>query len=171
MSFRPLKLTPEQMEERRMEGARLLKQGRLSQAEIARELDVSRATLSGWAKRLKSGGRRQLRHRKPPGRPAKLTRDQQKALVRHLKRGALAAGFETDRWTGSRIQSLIEGEFGVSYHTRYLPRLLHQLDWSRQLPLARAVERDEKLIQAWLEHDWPRIKKGASERRKNRVFG
>jgi len=170
MSFRPLKLTPEQMEERRMAGARLLKAGRLSQAEIARELDVSRATVNDWAKRLQSGGRRQLRHRKASGCRAKLTRDQQKALLRQLKRGALAAGFETDRWTGPRIQSLIEREFGVSYHARYLPRLLHKLDWSRQLPLARAVERDEELIRAWLEDDWPRIKKGASERRKNRIL-
>ena len=46
MSFRPLKLTPEQLAERRMEGARLLRAGYLSQAEIARELDVSRATVS-----------------------------------------------------------------------------------------------------------------------------
>lgn len=170
MSFRPLKLTPEQMEERRMIGAGLLKAGRLSQAEIARELDVSRATVNDWAKRLASGGRRQLRRRTASGRPTKLTRDQQKALVRQLKRGALAAGFETDRWTGPRIQSLIEQEFGISYHARYLPHLLHKLNWSRQLPLARAVERDEELIQAWLETDWPRIKKGAAKRRKNRVF-
>ena len=170
MSFRPLKLTPEQKEERRMAGARLLKAGRLSQAEIARQLEISRATVSDWAKRLRLGGRRQLRRRKPTGRRAKLTPDQQKALLRQLKRGALAAGFDTDRWTGARIQRLIEREFGVSYHARYLPRLLHQLGWSRQLPLARAVERDEDLIRAWLVHDWPRIKKGASERRKDRVF-
>ena len=170
MSFRPLKLTPEQMEERRMEGARLLQEGRLPQAEIAWELGVSRATVNAWAKQLKVGGLRQLRRRPHSGRPAKLTRAQQRELLRLLKRGALAAGFETDRWTGPRIQSLIAQKFEVSYHSRYLPRLLHQLGWSQQIPLARAVERDEELIQAWLEQDWPRIKKGAAERRKNRVL-
>ena len=36
--WRPAHLTPEQMEERRLEAARLLRQGRLSQAEIARQL-------------------------------------------------------------------------------------------------------------------------------------
>ena len=170
MSYKPLKLTPEQLEERRMEGARLLKAGQWSQAEIARELDVSRATISDWAKQLASGGRRRLRRRPRSGRPAKLTPAQQRGLLRLLKRGALAAGFETDRWTGPRIQSLIEQQFTVTYHSRYLPRLLHKLNWSQQLPLARAVERDEALIRAWLEHDWPRIKKGASQRRKHRVF-
>lgn len=153
-----------------MAGARLLKAGRLSQAEIARQLGVSRATVTDWAKRLRAGGRRQLRRRKPTGRRAKLTRTQQKALLRQLKRGALAAGFDTDRWTGPRIQRVIEQEFGISYHARYLPRLLRQLGWSPQLPLARAVEREEALIRAWLAHDWPRIKKSAAEQHKHRVF-
>jgi putative transposase len=153
-----------------MEGARLLKAGHLSQATIARELGVSRATVSDWAKQRAAGGLRQLRRRPRLGRPAKLTRAQQRELLRSLKRGALAAGFETDRWTGPRIQNLIGQKFEVTYHSRYLPRLLHKLNWSQQLPLARAVERDEELIQAWLKHDWPRIKKGASQRRKNRVF-
>lgn len=142
----------------------------MSQAEVARELDVSRATVSDWAHQLGSGGLRQLRRRPRSGRPPKLTHAQQRELLQLMKRGALAAGFETDRWTGPRIQQLIEQKFEVSYHRRYLTRLLHQLGWSQQLPLARAVERDEELIQAWLEHDWPRIKKGAAQRRKNRVF-
>jgi transposase len=165
MSFRPLRLTPEQLEERRMEGARLLRAGHLSQAEIARQLDISRATVSEWAKRLASGGLRRLRRRPRSGRPAKLTWAQQKVLLHLLKRGALAAGFETDRWTGPRIRGLIEQTFDITYHSRYLPRLLHKLNWSQQVPLVRAVERDEALIQAWLVHDWPRIKKGAAERR------
>jgi transposase len=104
------------------------------------------------------------------GRPAKLTRAQQRELLRLLKRGALVVGFETDRWTGPRIQSLIQQQFEVTYHSRYLPRLLHKLNWSQQIPLARAVERDEELIRAWLAHDWPRIKKGAAKWRKYRVF-
>jgi DNA-binding CsgD family transcriptional regulator len=41
--WQPSKLTPEQIEERRMEGGRLLREGNLSQAEIARRLGVSRS--------------------------------------------------------------------------------------------------------------------------------
>jgi len=153
-----------------MEGARLLRAGHLSQTEVACELDVSRAAVSHWAKRLATGGVRRLRRRPRSGRPAKLTRAQRCVLLRLLKRGALAAGFETDRWTGPRIRHLIMQTFDVTYHSRYLPRLLHKLNWSQQVPLGRAVERDEALIQAWLAHDWPRIKKGAAERHKYRVF-
>jgi transposase len=68
------------------------------------------------------------------------------------------------------VQQLIKREFGIVYHLNYLSRLLRKLGLSPQVPLPRAVERDEELIRAWIEHDWPRIKKGAAQRRKNRVL-
>jgi predicted transcriptional regulator len=49
----PSKLTPEQIEERRTEGGRLLREGGLSQAEIARRLGVSRRAVSQWARQIK----------------------------------------------------------------------------------------------------------------------
>jgi transposase len=69
MGWEPEYLTREQMEDRRRSGAKLLRAGRLSQAEIARQLGVSRATVSDWAKRLESGGLRALRRRKPLADP------------------------------------------------------------------------------------------------------
>jgi putative transposase len=170
MEWIPSYLTREQMEERRRQGGRLVKAGRLSQAEIARQLGVSRATVSTWAKRIQQGGLRQLRLRKATGRPTKLNREQQKALLRRMQQGALSAGFATDRWTLSRIQQLIAREFGVVYHPNYLNRLLKRLGWSPQLPAHRAVERDEALIRAWLSRDWTRIKKSAAAPRRDRVF-
>ena len=44
--WRPAHLTPEQMEERRPAAARLLRQSRFSQADIAWQLGVSRARVS-----------------------------------------------------------------------------------------------------------------------------
>jgi putative transposase len=158
------------MEARRRAGAKLLRAGRLTQAEIARQLGVSRATVSDWAKRLADGGLRALRQRKAPGRPARLTAVEKRSLLRQLKRGALAAGFPTDRWTLRRIAQVIEREFGAHYHVNSLHRLLDRLDWSLQQPLPRAAERDEELIRAWLAHDWPRIKKSAAVRRRHRVL-
>jgi transposase len=170
MVWIPKRLTRIQMEQRRREAARLLRGGKLSQAEIARRLGVNRVTVCAWAKQLADGGLRALRRRKPTGRPARLTRAEKQALRRWLQRGALAAGFATDRWTMGRVRQLIEHEFGVRYHVNYINRLLNTLGWSLQQPLPRARERDEDLIRAWLTHDWPRIKKSAATRRKHSVF-
>lgn len=95
---------------------------------------------------------------------------QQRALIRHLKDDAAAAGFPTARWTLARVRQLIHRRFGVAYHPKYLNRLLRRLGFSPQVALPRARERDEALIRAWLEQDWPRIKKSAAARRRHRVF-
>jgi putative transposase len=119
------------MEERRLKGARLLKEGRLSQAEIARQIGVSRTAVGHWARRLKSGGLRRLKRRKSSGRPFRLSRSQCRRLLRLLKRGALAAGFDTDHWTQARVQQVIRREFGVRYHPHYPGRLLKRLGWGQ----------------------------------------
>jgi transposase len=170
MTWKPSYLTREQMEERRLEGGRLLRAGTLSQAEIARQLGVSRATVSDWAKKVEKEGIRGLRKRKAVGSRSKLTQEQKQKLKRLLDRGALACGFSTDRWTLERVCELIQREFGVSYHPNYLNRLLDRLGFSPQKPLPQAVEQEEELVRAWLKRDWPRIKKVAAARRKNRVF-
>ncbi len=159
------------MEERRLAGGRLLKAGKLSQAEIARQLGVSRMAVSQWAETLEAKGLRDLRKRKAKGGLSRLTQEQKQKLKRLLNRGALASGFSTDRWTLRRVAELLEREFGVRYHPNYLHRLLHQLGFSPQKPLPRAAEQERELVQAWLEHDWSRIKKVAATRRRNRVLG
>ncbi len=168
MTWKPTHLTRQQMEERRLQGAQLLKAGKLSQAAIARHLGVSRTAVTRWAQQLAAA--KSLRRRVAPGRPPKLSRAQQQTLRRLLKHGARAAGFPTERWTLERIQRVIEREFGVTYHVHSLSDVLDSLGWSLQQPLARAQERDEDIIHAWLKQDWPRIKKGATTWRRHRLF-
>lgn len=170
MTWRPTKLTREQMEERRLEGGRLLKEGKLSKAEIARQLGVTRGSVTVWAKALEAGGLRNLRQRKSSGRKSKLTAEVKRKLKRFLDRGALAAGFPTDRWTLVRVSELLKKEFGISYHPNALGRVLDDLGYSVQKPLPRAAERDEELVKAWLAKDWPRIKKGAASRRNHHIL-
>ena len=169
MTWQPKKLTREQMAERRAEGVRLLQTGELSQAQIARHLGVTEAAVSKWKKTLETQGPEALRARRATGRPPKLDATERSQLVTILEEGALAAGFPTEQWTLARVKEVIQREFDVHYHRNYLSRLLHGLGWSVQKPETRALERDEELIQAWLRQDWPRIKKGAADRRSNRL--
>ena len=159
------------MEERRLEGGRLIKAGKLSQAEISRQLGVSRATVSDWAKTIEAKGIRGLRKKKAVGSQSKLSKLEKQKLKRLLDRGALANGFPTDRWTLERVRKLIQQEFEVTYHLNYLNRLLSKLGFSPQKPLPQAVEQERELVKAWLERDWSRIKKVAAARRRNRVLG
>ena len=171
MTWKPSYLSREQLEERRLEGGRLLKEGKLSQAEIARHLGVSRATVSEWAKMVQEKGIRGLRKKKAPGSESKLSKVQKEKLKRMLDRGALACGFPTDRWTLERVRQLIHREFEVNYHPNYLNRLLRSLGFSPQRPLPQAIEQARELVAAWLEQDWSRIKKVAAARRRHRILG
>jgi transposase len=170
MTWKPSYLTREQMEERRLEGGRLLKEGKLSQAEIARQLGVTRGSVTAWAKAIEAGGLRRLRQRKSSGRKSKLSIEQKRKLKRLLDRGAMAAGYSTDRWIQGRVCTLIKKEFDISYHPNSLRRVLDPMGYSVQKPLPRAAEQDEALVKAWLTKDWPRIKKSSAARRNRRVL-
>jgi transposase len=159
------------MEERRLEGGRLLKAGKISQAEVARQLGVSRATVSDWAKIIEAKGMRGLRKIKAAGTQSKLDPSQKQKLKYMLDRGALANGFPIDRWTLGRVQQLIQQRFKITYHPKYVNRLLRNLGFSPQKPLPQAIEQDKALVMAWLQRDWPRIKKVSTSRRNNRILG
>jgi len=157
------------MAERRAEGVKLLQAGKINQAQIARHLGVSEVTVSKWKKKLTTEGAEALRPRQATGRPAKLNDGEKQTLLKILEAGAGESGFPTEQWTQARVKQVIKREFGVSYHQNYISSLLHDLGWSVQKPDPRAMERDEELIEAWLSKDWPRIKKSAAARRRNRV--
>jgi transposase len=169
--WRPAHLTPEQMEERRLAAARLLRQGRFSQADIARQLGVSRASVSRWAATLAQQGRRGLATRIRAGREPRLDEKAWARLGRLLDRGAMAAGFATARWTLRRIAALIEREFGVHYHPRYLERPLKAHGFSVQHPATRAKERDELVIAVWPKRDWVVLKRRPSGKAARSFFG
>jgi transposase len=161
MIWHPTHLTRMQCEERRLTAGQLLQAGHLSQAEIARQLGVSRMAVSTWAKQLAQhqGNLDSVQNRSIPGRPSRLTMDQWQRVLALLPQGAQSADFETERWTLRRIRVLILVEFGVDYHAHYLARRLRALGWSPQSPAVYARERDDAFVNAWLTRDWPRSKK------------
>jgi transposase len=133
------------------------------QADVMRELKVSRQTASAWYAAWRSGGRRSLRAAGRAGRLPRLTDAQLAKVERALLRGPKANGFATDVWTLARVAEVIERIADVRYHPGHVWWLLrNRLGWSRQRPARRAVERDDEAITTWVKEDWPRIKKGLS---------
>jgi transposase len=150
---------------RRERAAELFGQGR-SQAEVARELDVSRQSASRWHTRWQADGTTAMRSRGPTGRRPKVPDGKLEVIEQALLEGALTHGFATDVWTLDRIAVLIQGLTGVQLSNPSVWRLLRdRLGWTVQRPERQAKERDEEAIQHWVAHEWPRIKK---ERAQNR---
>ncbi len=143
----------EALEMRRMIGGKLLQEGK-GIREVSRLLGVSPSTVFRWKQGLETNGLEALRAKPHPGRAPKLGAAQKKGLEGILLKGAKAAGFATDLWTLERIALVIEREFGVRYHPRYVWHLLTAMGWSAQKPERRARERDEAAIAAWRREGW-----------------
>ena len=153
------------LEARRLQAAELFVQGR-SQAEVARELGVSRQSAHIWHARFQQGGVDALRSRGPTGPDPKLSAAQLAKVEEALLQGARANGFDTDLWTLERVAVVITQLTGVRYHPGHGWVILrHRLGWTLQRPERRASERDEEAITRWVAQEWPRIKKGPAQNR------
>jgi transposase len=136
----------EALEERRKKAARLFARGR-SQADVARELEVSRQSASRWYAEWSTKGTGALSKAGRAGRLAKLSPAQLRRVAAELEKGPLAHGYPTDLWTLARVGEVIERTTGVSYHPGHVWKVLReQLGWSRQRPARRAVERDDEAM-------------------------
>ena len=163
-AWRPGALTPAQREERRLAAARLFARGRRDLAEIARQLGVSRQSVSRWFSTWADQGRAGLKARPKTGRPPALDAAGWARLQPILAGGAMAAGFDTERWTLRRIAVVAERELGVRHHFRSYSRILRAHGWTPQRPSVQAKERNEALVRAWLRRDWPALTKELSAR-------
>ncbi|MBK5119191.1 helix-turn-helix domain-containing protein [Burkholderia sp. R-69980] len=135
----------------------LLDEG-MSQADVARELSVTRQTVSRWARLQEAYPDDQPWRRRALGRPQGLTDEQKTALVRLLAdRYVIESGVrgpgptrrtvaKPARWTLARVGGLLEAEFGISYSLAHVKTILAGLvgddDWllSRPRFWARIIE-------------------------------
>ena len=147
-----------------------LKQEGWQQRHIAAALGASEETVSRWLARARQGGPVALRARSSPGRPPKLSATQKRLIPEFLWHGAEAYGFRGDVWTCARIALVIEEESGVPYHKGHVARLLEELQWTPQVPIIRATQRDEEAICRWRAKVWPELQRQARRERRILVF-
>lgn len=93
------------------------------------------------------------------GRPSKLSRTQEKIVLRWLRESPTEHGFPTELWTAGRIAEVIRAEWGIRFNRRYLPRWLRARGFSPQRPERVPRERNAEVIETWVKTEWPRIKK------------
>lgn len=147
-----------------------LKQMGWAQHDIADALGVSKGSVSQWVHLGRVGGAEALRSRVIPGRAPRLTPEQKQQIPGFLWHSAEAYGFRGDVWTCARIAKVIQWEFGVAYHKHHVARLLKELGWTPQVPITRAIQRDEIAIKHWRISVWPALRRRAAKERRTLVF-
>lgn len=147
-----------------------LKQQGWYQREIASALGVTEDTVSRWLARARHGGPEALLARPAPGPPPRLSSAQKRLIPEFLWHGPEAYGFHGEVWTCARISRVIEEEFGIRYHRDHVGRLLKELRWTPQVPITRAIQRDEQAIGRWRDEVWPELQRRARRERRTLVF-
>ncbi|MET9949675.1 winged helix-turn-helix domain-containing protein [Streptomyces sp. NPDC006341] len=72
-------------------------------------------------------------------------------------------GFDDQRWTLARVQTVIHRRLSLTLPVATVWRLLKWHGWSWQAPARRALERDEHAVELWKKEVWPKVQ--ASRRR------
>jgi transposase len=140
------------------------------QRDIAAALDVTEGAVSQWIAVAEQGGLRALAGRPRPGRPCRLNDEQRGRIPDFLWHGAEAYGFRGEVWTCLRVVDVLEEEFGVRYSKSQVSRLLKALGWTPQIPVTRAIQRNEAAIRRWQAETWPQIRQQAFQERRTIVF-
>jgi len=140
-------------------------------AQVALVLRVHEKTVMTWLREFCCYGVQGAPHRKPTGRPPKLTPTQKAALVTWIEEGPVKAGFSGACWRSPMIQQLIYDRFGVLYNVFYIAQLLKNLGLSYQKAAFVSDHLDEAKRHTWCRTTWPHILRLAKERKALLLFG
>src|SRR5918998_3753222 len=152
--------TPHNWKEwRRMQALHLMKQEGWKQRDIAVALDVTEGAVSRWLAAARREGTEALLSRPAPGPTPKLTPAQQRLIPDFLGHGTEAYGFRGELWSCARVVKVIQEELGVAYSKSQVSRLLKALGWTSQVPITRAIQRGEQVIERWRAEAWPELKR------------
>lgn len=153
-----------------MRALELHRQGWL-QRDIAAALGASKGAVSQWLTAARDAGPEALvSHMDRCGVAPRLTPEQVRLIPDFLWHGAEAYGFRGDVWTCGRVAGVIREEFDVSYSRSQVSRLLKHLGWTPQVPITRAIQRDEEAIGRWRVESWPALKEMARREHREPVF-
>jgi putative transposase len=142
----------------RQQAAQLFAQGR-SAVEVAGVLEVSTKSAYQWRRAWVAGGVEALASKGPSGPDPKLSDAQLARLKARLELGPAAAGYDEDqRWTLARVVALIATMLHLRVSVTTAWQAMRRLGYTPQLPIHRAIERDEAAIAHWRRYQWPAVK-------------
>ncbi|MFJ8801005.1 winged helix-turn-helix domain-containing protein [Streptomyces sp. NPDC102487] len=123
---------------------------------IAKELRISVRSVQRWRRAWDKNGLRALRSAGSASLP-RLSEAQFAQLDAELAKGPVAHGWPDQRWTLSRIKTVIGRRFHKSYTLQGVRKLLIRHGFSCQVPARRALERDEEQVTGWVKETWQHV--------------
>ncbi|MGW4424430.1 helix-turn-helix domain-containing protein [Streptosporangium sp. NPDC004631] len=116
---------------------------------------MTRKSACEWHPAWMKGDKATLVSKGTAGTGCKLTEAQLTRLKAFLDEGAIAHGWDDQRWTSARIAALIAERFHIRYTPSGVAYLMERLGWSFQVPAHRAARRDEEEeIASWRRQVW-----------------
>lgn len=131
------------------------------QVEVSRLMSVPERTIRRWVAQMRAAGVDQLE----PKRRGRRAGEASALGVRQMKRiETIVLGKMPDQlrlpfylWTREAVGALIVREYGLSLSAASIGNYLKRWGMSPQKPVRRAYERNDELINRWLETDYPAI--------------
>jgi transposase len=159
-------LTLEAQQELRYQVVRMRKQGMPNQ-EVAAMVGLSKTTTSGiWAKYKREGTKGILikRRGRKQGEQKHLSPEDEARIIRRLiDTTPEQLKFKFVLWTREAVQRLIQHDLGITMPISTVGHYLKQWEFTSQVPIKRAYERNDAKVQQWLKEEYPAIQKQAAK--------
>jgi len=161
---RTLKIAAQQ--ELRNQVVRMRKKG-IKNPDIAVLVGLSSTTTSGIWSKYKKGGMKAITIQKRGrriGEKKNLTKEQEAKLIQRLiDTTPKQLKFKFVLWTREAVKQLINHDFDIDMPISTVGKYLQRWEFTSQVPIKRAYERNNSKVVAWLEEDYPKIQKQAQE--------
>ena len=129
--------------------------------EISEIVGINISTACQFYKAYERGGRSALKIKKrgrPKGSCRTLTQDQENRLKKAITdKTPDQLKFPFALWTRRAVQQLVKQLFSINMPIRTVGEYLSRWGFTPQKPLRRAYEQNPKLVQKWLDEDYPAI--------------
>ena len=149
-----------------------IRENGLSAGGMCRFFGLSRSTVHGWLKAFDTGGWEAVQPKTQPGRPPKMTPEQQEIVLEVIRtKRPDECGFEPMLWTRPIVSAFIQREFGITLHPTTVGRFLRRHDLTPQRPVRKARKQNPEKVKRWLEVEFPKIQKEARIKGAEVLFG
>jgi len=144
-----------------------------SQTKTGKKYGVSRSTVCIWVNNFKKKGSKTLiskkrgTHKNPKLKP--FQGYVIKKLIKDKHPEQLKLPFVL--WTRESVRDLIKKKFQITVSLTTVGRYLKKWGFTSQKPAKRALERDDKAVQKWLDTEYPKIKKKAKKQKAEIFWG